>query len=89
MKSVNGRFGCIISTFVLDAEMTKLAARVRLPKKRYQMVWDIGHKLQAQIARPIIHYSLAAGTWQPQGNVTQHINSIYNNSRIEDVWLER
>ena len=64
-------------------------ARTR-SKKRQQMVWDIDHKLQAEIARPIIYYGRAAGCWQPQvKNVTLHINSIYNNWRFEDVWLER
>jgi peptide/nickel transport system substrate-binding protein len=48
------------------------------------------HKLQAEIARPIIYYGRAAGCWQPQvKNVTLHITSIYNNWRFEDVWLER
>ena len=65
-------------------------ARELDPKKRQQMVWDIDHKLQAEIARPIIYYGRAAGCWQPQvKNVTLHINSIYNNWRFEDVWLER
>ena len=76
-----------------DAEMTKLfqaQSRELDPKKRQQMVWDIDHKLQAEIARPIIFYGRAAGCWQPQvKNVTLHINSIYNNWRFEDVWLER
>ena len=57
---------------------------------KLEMVWDIDHKLQAEIARPIIFYGRAAGCWQPQvKNVTLHINSIYNNWRFEDVWLER
>ena len=76
-----------------DAEMTKLfqaQSRELDPKKRQQMVWDIDHKLQAEIARPIIFYGRAAGCWQPQvKNLTLHINSIYNNWRFEDVWLER
>jgi peptide/nickel transport system substrate-binding protein len=76
-----------------DAEMTKLfqaQSRELDPKKRQQMVWDIDHKLQAEIARPIIFYGRAAGCWQPQvRNLTLHINSIYNNWRFEDVWLER
>ena len=76
-----------------DAEMTKLfqaQSRELDPKKRQQMVWDIDHKLQAEIARPIIFYGRAAGCWHPQvKNLTLHINSIYNNWRFEDVWLER
>jgi peptide/nickel transport system substrate-binding protein len=76
-----------------DAEMTKLfqaQSRELDPKKRQQMVWDIDHRLQAEIARPIIFYGRAAGCWQPHvKNLTLHINSIYNNWRFEDVWLER
>jgi len=76
-----------------DAEMTKLfqaQSRELDPKKRQQMVWDIDHKLQAAIARPISFHGRAAGCWQPQvKNLTLHINSIYNNWRFEDVWLER
>src|SRR5918995_4027809 len=76
-----------------DAEMTKLfqaQSRELDPKRRQQMVRDIDHKLQAEIARPIIFYGRAAGCWQPQvKNLTLHINSIYNNWRFEDVWLER
>jgi peptide/nickel transport system substrate-binding protein len=76
-----------------DAEMTKLfqAQSSELdPQKRKQMVWDIDHKLQAEIARPIIFYGRAAGCWQPQvKNLTLHVNSIYNNWRFEDVWLDR
>ena len=30
-------------------------------EKRLKMVWDIDHKLQAEIARPIIFYGRAAG----------------------------
>jgi peptide/nickel transport system substrate-binding protein len=76
-----------------DAEMTKLfqaQSRELDPKKRQQMVWDIDRKLQEEIARPIIFYGRAAGCWQPQvKNLTLHVNSIYNNWRFEDIWLER
>jgi peptide/nickel transport system substrate-binding protein len=76
-----------------NAEMTKrFEAQSREPdaKKRQQMVWETDHKLQAEIARPIIFYGRAAGCWQPQvKNITLHVNSIYNNWRFEDVWVER
>jgi len=59
-------------------------------KKRQQMVWETDHMLQTEIARPIIFYGRAAGCWQPQvKNITLHVNSIYNNWRFEDVWVER
>ena len=76
-----------------DAEMTKLfqaQSRELDPEKRKKMVWDIDHKLQAEIARPIILYGRAAGCWQPHvKNVTLHVNSIYHHWRFEDVWLEK
>jgi peptide/nickel transport system substrate-binding protein len=76
-----------------DSEMTKLfqaQSRELDPEKRRQMVWDIDRQLQAEIARPIIFYGRAAGCWQPQvKNLTLHVNSIYNNWRFEDVWLDR
>lgn len=74
-------------------EMTKLfeaQSRELDPKKRQQMVWDIDRKLQEEIARPIISYGRIAGCWQPHvKNVTLHVNSIYNNWRFEDIWLEK
>jgi peptide/nickel transport system substrate-binding protein len=59
-------------------------------EKRLKMVWDIDRKLQEDIARPIIAYGRAAGCWQPYvKGVVLHTNSIYNNWRFEDVWLDR
>jgi peptide/nickel transport system substrate-binding protein len=76
-----------------DPEMTKLfeaQSREFDFKKRQQMVWEIDRKLLLDIARPIISYGRAAGCWQPHvKNVTLHVNSIYNNWRFEDVWLDK
>ncbi len=59
-------------------------------KKRHQMVWEIDRDLQEEVARPIIRNGFAATCWQPSlKNVTIHSNSIYNNWRFEDVWLDR
>jgi peptide/nickel transport system substrate-binding protein len=57
--------------------------------KRKQIVWEIERHLADDLARPIIFYERAATCWQPQlkGFVLQ--NSIYNNWRFEDVWLDR
>jgi peptide/nickel transport system substrate-binding protein len=58
--------------------------------KRLKMVWDIDRKLQEDVARPIIVYGRAAGCWQPYvKGIVLHTNSIYNNWRFEDVWLDR
>jgi peptide/nickel transport system substrate-binding protein len=59
-------------------------------KKRHEMVWEIDRLLQEDIARPIIRNGFAASCAQPVvKNLTIHTNSIYNNWRFEDVWLER
>ena len=76
-----------------NPEMTRLfeeQSRETDRKKRQEMVWEIDRKLQEDVARPIISHGRIAGCWQPQvKNVTLHINSIYNNWRFEDIWLDR
>ncbi|OYX11025.1 MAG: peptide ABC transporter substrate-binding protein [Rhizobiales bacterium 32-66-8] len=76
-----------------DPEMTKLfeeQSRETDRRKRQELVWAIDRKLQEDVARPIISHGRIAGCWQPQvKNVTLHTNSIYNNWRFEDVWLDR
>jgi peptide/nickel transport system substrate-binding protein len=76
-----------------NPEMTKLfeaQSREFDFEKRLKMVWDIDRKLQEEFAKPIISYGHAAGCWQPYvKNVTLHTNSIYNNWRFEDVWLDK
>jgi len=42
------------------------------------------------LARPIIFYNRGAYCWQPQvKGWTMMVNSIINNWRMEDVWLDR
>jgi len=76
-----------------NPEMTKLfeeQSRETDRKKRQEMVWEIDRKLQEDVARPIISHGRIAGCWQPHvKNVTLHSNSIYNNWRFEDIWLDR
>ncbi|WP_395710073.1 ABC transporter substrate-binding protein [Reyranella sp.] len=76
-----------------NPEMTRLfeeQSRETDQKKRLQMVWEADRKLQEDIARPIIAHNRAAGCWQPYvKGVTLHVNSIYNGTRFEDVWLDR
>jgi peptide/nickel transport system substrate-binding protein len=57
---------------------------------RKQIVWEIERRLAEDLARPIISYERAATCWQPhlKGFVLHH-NSIYNNWRFEDVWLDK
>ena len=58
--------------------------------KRKKIVWEIERKLAEDLARPIIYYRRSATCWQPhlKGFVLHH-NSIYNNWRFEDVWLDK
>ena len=59
-------------------------------QKRTAMVWEIERKLAQDVARPIVYHNTAATCWHPhlQGYVHQQ-NSIYNNWRFDQVWLER
>jgi peptide/nickel transport system substrate-binding protein len=58
--------------------------------KRKQMVWAIERKLADDDARPIIFYNRAATCWQPYvKGLTLMVNSIYNGSRFEDLWLDK
>jgi peptide/nickel transport system substrate-binding protein len=58
--------------------------------KRKQLVWEIERKLAGDGARPIIFYNRFAYCWQPQvKGWTMMVNSIINNWRMEDVWLDQ
>ena len=57
--------------------------------KRKKLVWEIERKLIEDDARPILFYTRAATCREPQvKGLTTMVNSIYNSSRFEDVWLE-
>ena len=58
--------------------------------KRRRLVWDIERKLIEDVARPIIYHGKAATCWHPYlKGVALHHNSIYNNWRFEEAWLDR
>jgi peptide/nickel transport system substrate-binding protein len=58
--------------------------------KREKLVWEIEKKLAKDGARPIIFYNRFAYCWQPQvKGWTMMVNSIINNFRMEDVWLDK
>jgi ABC-type transport system substrate-binding protein len=58
--------------------------------KRKQLVWEIERNLAEDGARPIIFYNRFAYCWQPRvKSWTMMVNSIINNWRMEDVWLDR
>jgi peptide/nickel transport system substrate-binding protein len=59
-------------------------------EKRLKLVWEIDRKLQEDGARPIIMHNRAATCWQPHiKGIVQQVNSIYNNWRMEDVWIDK
>jgi peptide/nickel transport system substrate-binding protein len=69
--------------FEQQSMMTDQAARLKL-------VWEIDKKLQEDAARPMISHLKAATCFQPyvKGFLT-HVNSVYNNWRMEDVWMDK
>jgi peptide/nickel transport system substrate-binding protein len=60
------------------------------PRKRKKLVWEIERKLAEDGARPIIFYNRFAYCWQPKvKGWTMMANSIINNWRMEDAWLDK
>jgi peptide/nickel transport system substrate-binding protein len=60
------------------------------PGKRKSLVWEIEQKLVEDDARPIVFYGRIGTCWQPEVmGVVNTVNSIYNGSRFEDLWLDR
>ena len=58
--------------------------------ERRRLIWEIEKKVAADGARPIIFFDRRATCWQPQvKGLTIMVNSIFNGSRMEDVWLDR
>jgi len=58
--------------------------------KREKLVWEIERLLDEDAARPSILWGVAANCWQPYvKNYRPHENSLYNNLRFEDVWLDK
>jgi len=57
-------------------------------EKRKKLVWEIERKLIEDDARPILFYTRAANCREPHvKGLTTMVNSIYNSSRFEDLWL--
>jgi peptide/nickel transport system substrate-binding protein len=60
------------------------------PAKRKDIVWQAERKLAEAMFRPVLFYPAGAGCWQPWvKGFTMMTNSIYNNWRMEDVWLDK
>jgi peptide/nickel transport system substrate-binding protein len=57
--------------------------------KRQQLVWQIQKKLEADVARPMLGWRFEYFTqWPHVKNLVPH-HSLYNYSRMQDVWLDR
>jgi peptide/nickel transport system substrate-binding protein len=57
-------------------------------EKRRKMVWEIERRLAEDNVRPVIFYARQATCRQPRvSGMTQMVNSIYNGSRFEDLWV--
>jgi len=73
----------------LDKLFDKQSAELD-PNERLKLVWQIDHRLQEDGARPIIFHNRGATCWQPEvKGIVQQVNSIYNNWRMEDVWIDK
>ncbi len=70
----------------LIAEQSQILDRA----KRAKLVHEIDAKLQLDGARPILGWSRQYSLhWPHVKNWVQHNNSIYNQSRMQDVWLDK
>jgi len=76
-----------------NPELEKLFAQQSVETdeaKRKKLVWEIERKLAEDGARPIIFYNRFAYCWQPRvKDWTMMVNSIINNWRMEDVWIDK
>lgn len=58
--------------------------------KRKAIVFEIEQHLAEDVARPVLYHNRSGTCWHPQvKGYTVMINGIYNNHRMEDVWLDR
>jgi peptide/nickel transport system substrate-binding protein len=76
-----------------NPEVDKLIDRQSMEadqEKRKQLVWEIERRLAEDVARPIIFYNRGGTCWQPYvKGLTVMVTSIFNGSRMEDVWLDK
>ena len=76
-----------------NADIEKLfteQSRERDLEKRKKVVWEIDRRLLEDGARPPIMWNAAATCWHPYvKGFKPQVNSLYNDSRFEDVWLDK
>ena len=59
-------------------------------EKRKLIAWEIDKKLTADAVRPMLYYLRGATCWRPEvKGLNIQVNSIYNNWRMEDVWIDK
>ncbi len=59
-------------------------------EKRKQIAWEIDKKLTQDAVRPMLYYLPGATCWRPEvKGLNIQINSIYNNWRMENIWLDK
>ena len=59
-------------------------------EKRKKIVWDIDRKLLEDGARPVIMWNAAGTCWHPYvKGYAPMVNSLYNGSRFEEIWLDK
>ena len=57
---------------------------------RKKLVWEVEKKLAEDVARPIIYQGITGLCWHPHvKNFVLHHNSLYNNWRFDDLWLDK
>jgi peptide/nickel transport system substrate-binding protein len=59
------------------------------PKKRFAMVAAIQKKLEDDAARPILSWRLDYFTYWPHVHGFVPHNNVYNNGRMQDVWIDK
>jgi peptide/nickel transport system substrate-binding protein len=58
--------------------------------KRKTIAWEIDRKLTDEAVRPILYYMRGGTCWRPEvKGLTIQVNSIYNDWRMDEVWLDR
>ncbi len=58
--------------------------------KRKQLVWEIDRRVQEDVVRPLFFHRRNGTCWRPEvKGINLQVNSMYNNWRMEDIWLDR
>ena len=73
-----------------DREAVPVQSRETDLEKRKKIVWEIDRQLLADGAKPVIMWNASASCWHPYvKGFRPMVNSLYNGSRFEDIWLDK